>query len=64
MEATYYQTTNKTTGAKGCAATTEDGKHVAVYEGASDGSDDKVVTKEEFEKGWEATPEPSPYQTN
>lgn len=48
----YIETVNKITGGVGCVNFTNDGK-VKVYEGADDGSDDKVISYDEFLQNYE-----------
>ena len=47
------QIREKTTGKEGVAGTNPDG--VAVFYGAEDGSDDKTITPEEFNRDFEIT---------
>ena len=44
----------KATGEEGVAGS-QDPDRVAVFYGADDGSDDKVITAEEFNRDWEIT---------
>lgn len=51
-ETKIIETKNKETEGIGCASICQDGR-IAVYEGNPDGSDDKIMTAEEFIKNYE-----------